>query len=552
MFAENPNVNIGRSTFRRASGTKTSFNVGELVPIYLDEVLPGDTFKLDTSFVLRMPSLISPILDDLYLDTFFFYVPSRLTWVHWRNLMGENTESAWIPETEYEVPQVTSPEGGWSVGSLADYFGIPTGVDNLSISALPFRAYALIVNEFFRDQNLQDPVNVLLDDSNIIGNNGDNYITDLVKGGKPFIAAKLHDFFTSSLPGPQRGPSVEISPIIGGNLNVFGNGYSLPVTDGNVVLGTGYVSENIIRTGRSNFGVSVGSNASFDTGLSINKVVGVPTKEQLGNNPEYSGLIADGTGLASSITVNALRMATQIQKMYEADARGGTRYRELILNHFGVHSPDARLQIPEYLGGQRQRIQIQQVIQSSATNDVTPQGNAAAYSLTGGRNYDFTKSFTEHGFVIGLACVRYNHTYGQGIPKLFSKKSRFSYFWPKLCNIGEQPTLNKEIYAQGTSEDEEVFGYQEAWADYRYKPSIATGYMNPAHNLGLQSWSLVDRYNQLPALSSEWIKEDKSNVDRIIAASSEITHQFFGDFMFNNICVRPMPMHSIPGLMDHH
>lgn len=571
-FAINPtSIDMSRSTFTRNSSLKTSFNVGDIVPIYCDEVLPGDTFNVRTSKVVRLQTLITPMMDNLFLDTYFFFVPNRLVWNHWINFMGENTESAWIPSVEYEVPQVVAPFGGWNVGTIADYFGIPTGISNLSVNALPFRAYALIMNDWFRDENLSDPLNISVDDTTSQGSNGSG-LSDVSLGGMPYKAAKFHDYFTSCLPGPQKGPNVTIG--LSGEVPVFGNGSALglvsngqnaSVSTGISTYGLGASVKHIAETKdpfdypligvRDFYGKPYTSTYTDNSTprLKGGSAVGVVPKSML-DESTYSntGLIAD-LGLASSISINQLRMAFQIQKLYEKDARGGTRYIELLKSHFGVTSPDARLQRPEYLGGNRLPININQVVQQSATvSGDTPQGNVAAYSLTTDSHSDFVKSFVEHGFVIGVAVVRYDHTYQQGLQRLWSRKGRFDYYWPVLANIGEQPVLNKELYAQGTNVDDEVFGYQEAWADYRYKPSIVTGEMRSSYQTSLDSWHLADDYSSLPYLSDSWIREDKSNVDRVLAVSSTVSNQLFGDFYFQNKTTRPMPMYSIPGLIDHH
>lgn len=564
-FATNPtNIDISRSRFKRNSSLKTSFNAGDIVPIYVDEVLPGDTFKIRTSKVVRMPTLITPVMDNIYLDTYFFFVPNRLVWSHWQQFMGENTESAWIPTVEYEVPQITAPSGGWNVGTIADYMGVPTGVPNLSVSALPFRAYALIVNDWFRDQNLSDPLNIPVDDTTATGSNADNLSAPAL-GGIPYKAAKFHDYFTSCLPGPQKGPNVTIG--LAGEVPVFGNGLALGLTSGSYNYGlvntsVGY-NNGVVDEGSSQhfafydqgaYGKDIGGlSSTVSENNSSLLALGVPPKSELtAETYANTGLVAD-LGLASSISVNQLRMAFQIQKLYEKDARGGTRYIELLKAHFGVTSPDARLQRPEYLGGNRIPININQVIQQSATAEgTTPQGNTAAYSLTTDTHSDFTKSFVEHGFVIGLAVVRYDHTYQQGLRRFWSRKGRFDYYFPVLANIGEQPVLNKEIYAQGSDTDDEVFGYQEAWADYRYMPNSVTGMMRSTYEQSLDSWHLGDDYTSQPFLSDSWIREDKTNIDRVIAVTSAISHQFFGDFYFENETTRPMPVYSIPGLIDHH
>ncbi len=557
-FALNPTrIDLSRSTFDRSSSVKTSFNAGDIVPFFLEEVLPGDTFNVKSSKVVRMQTLLTPMMDNVYLDTYYFFVPNRLVWKHWKEFNGENTESAWIPETTYEVPQITSPAStGWAVGTIADYFGIPTGVPNLSVSALPFRAYALIMNEWFRDQNLSDPLVVPDDDATVAGVNTGTFVSDVAKGGKPYIAAKYHDYFTSCLPSPQKGPDVTIPVAEAGNYNVVGNGKGLALTDGTTIgtWSTWAQSGNVTQP--------FGPIGSAPTVLASNPgitnqnraVFGVPTREQLGTNLDNSGLVAVASGNAAAATINQLRLAFQIQKLYERDARGGSRYIEILKSHFGVTSPDARLQRPEYLGGNRVPININQVIQQSGTGSgsSTPQGTVVGMSQTTDSHSDFIKSFTEHGFIIGVMVARYDHTYQQGLDRMWSRKDRFDYYWPVFANIGEQAVKNKEIYAQGTKEDDEVFGYQEAWADYRYKPNRVTGEMRSAYAQSLDVWHLADDYAQRPSLSDSWIREDKTNIDRVLAVTSSVSNQFFADIYISNRATRPMPMYSIPGLIDHH
>lgn len=543
-FALNPtNLDIARSTFRRDHSVKLSFNVGDVIPFYVDEVLPGDTFQVKTSMVARLQTLLTPMMDNLYLDTYFYFVPNRIVWQHWRELMGENTQSAWIPTTEYSVPQLTAPSGGWSIGSIADYMGIPTGVANLSVNALPFRAYALIMNEWFRDENLSDPLNIPVDDATLAGSNGTNYITDVVKGGMPFKAAKFHDYFTSALPAPQKGPDVTISVSGGSNYPVRTLAESVP-SPSDVPL-------NIRTFDRMPYNV-VGVNTSDapEPGALWATVSTVP-----GNAVPFvpTNLWAVNDGSVSATTINQLRMAFQIQKLYEKDARGGTRYIEILKSHFGVTSPDARLQRPEYLGGNRIPVNINQVVQNSATQaQGTPLGDTAAFSVTTDVHGDFIKSFVEHGFVIGIMVARYDHTYQQGLERFWSRRDRLDYYFPVFANIGEQPILNKEIYAQGTAQDDEVFGYQEAWADYRYKPSRVAGEMRSKAPTSLDVWHLADEYTTLPKLSDAWIREDKTNVDRVLAVTSAVSNQMFADLYVQCKATRPMPVYSIPGLIDHH
>ena len=482
-------------------------------------------------------------MDNIYLDTYFFFVPNRLTWIHWRELMGENTQSAWLPEIEYSVPQITAPSGGWQVGTIADYMGIPTGIAGLSVNAMPIRAYALICNEWFRDENLTDPLNIPVTDATVVGSNGSNYVTDVAKGGKPFKAAKYHDYFTSCLPAPQKGPDVSI-PV--GTLEalpvVTGDSHSVNSTP----LYFNKRSQTMILGLNRN--TSVDENLRLDT---LNTTSGLTSF--LNVNPVPENLWADASGYASVATINQLRTAFQIQKLYERDARGGTRYIEILKSHFGVTSPDARLQRPEYLGGSRIPININQVVQNSGTpSDGTPQGTVAAYSLTSDSHSDFTKSFVEHGFIIGLMVARYDHTYQQGLERFWSRKDRFDYYWPVFANLGEQAVLNKEIFAQGTDEDDEVFGYQEAWADYRYRPSRVTAEMRSSYAQSLDVWHLADYYSIRPSLSDSWIREDSKTVNRVLAVSDNVSAQLFCDVYIRCLATRPLPLYSIPGLIDHH
>lgn len=565
-FALNPtNIDISRSRFTRNCSVKTSFNVGDIIPFYVDEVLPGDSFDVSTNKVCRMQPLVSAPMDNLYLDTYYFFVPNRLVWEHWKELMGENNVSAWIPTTEYEVPQITAPAStGWTVGTIADYMGIPTGVPNLSVNALPFRAYALIMNDWFRDENLSDPLNIPRDETTVAGVNTGTYVTDVAKGGKPFIAAKYHDYFTSCLPSPQKGPDVEIS-VASFNGDVVTSPTTHDVSD--VPLSYKLFNKAAYTYGdgtlHNPYSVQNGNIGSNGSGDAVLTKASSSTSPADYNNIDFvpNNLVADISG-ASVVTINQLRMAFQIQKLYEKDARGGTRYIESIKSHFGVTSPDARLQRPEYLGGNRVPININQVIQTSNSGaDITPQGNVAGYSLSNDTNNDFFRSFTEHGFIIGLMVARYDHTYQQGLERFWSRKSRFDFYYPVLANIGEQAILNKEIYAQGSGVtnpdtnqpvDNEVFGYQEAWADYRYKPSRVTGEMRSNINKSLDSWHFADDYDSLPRLSDSWIREDKSPIDRVLAVQSSVANQLFADIFIQNTTTRAMPMYSIPGLIDHH
>lgn len=540
-FAENPtNLDIQRSKFKRPFQHKTTFNTGDLIPIYVDEVLPGDTVTMDMSSITRMSTPIFPVMDNAFMDTYFFFVPNRLVWEHWKEFNGENNTTYWEQTTDYEIPQITAPTGGWEKGSIADYMGIPTKVDNISIQSLPFRAYSLIWNDWFRSENLKQPCMINKDDATTEGSNGTNYITDAQKGGMPCKVAKYHDYFTSALPQPQKGEDVLLP--LGISAPVYGNG--TPLIMETQITGD-YVKLESIRAG--------GSTQDWGYGA-IARTSGQPMPTgtiNLTTSKDYAPYTADLRN-ATAATISQLRQAFAVQRLYEKDARSGTRYIETIRAHFGVVSPDARQQRPEYLGGFREQINIDQVIQTSSTTDITPQGNTAAYSMTTQSDHMFTKSFTEHGYLIGLACVRTDHTYQQGIERFWSRKSRFDYYWPTFANLSEQAILNKELYATGTSADDEVFGYQEAWAEYRFKPNRVSGSFRSNYETTLDSWHYADNYESQPILSSRWIDETRANVNRTIAVSEEIEDQFIADFYFDSTWVRPMPVYSIPGLIDHH
>ena len=558
-FALNPtNLDISRSRFDRSSTVKTSFNVGDVVPFYIDEVLPGDTFDVSCAKVVRMQPMVTQPMDDLFLDTYFFFVPNRLVWDHWINFMGENDKTSWTPTVEYSVPQVTAPSRGWDIGTLADYFGIPTGVKGISVSALPFRAYTKIYNDWFRDQNILDPLVLNKGDANITGSN-DFGFSDCERGGKPYRASKYHDYFTSCLPSPQKGESVDITtdnmflPVFPLENIVYSTDVN-PATVTNMFMCQGALSPtevNFDECYRLNLGNENGNNISGTTATPGNIVPGFDV-----NSLTPVNLWAVGHGVAS--TINQLRMAFQLQKMYEKDARGGTRYIELIKTHFGVTSPDARLQRSEYLGGNRVRINVHQIVQQSASvNGSTPQGNPVGLSVTHDNADSFCRSFTEHGFVIGLMVARYPHTYQQGIERFWSRKNRLDYYFPVFANIGEQAVLRKELYVDKTEGyvpeiDDMAFGYQEAWADYRYKPNRVTGEMRSGHSKSLDVWHFADYYDKYPYLGDAWILEDKSNVDRCLAIQSTVSNQLFADIVISNKTSRAMPLYSIPGLLDHH
>lgn len=564
-FSTLPSANISRSIMDRSSGHKTSFNVGELVPLYVDEVLPGDSVKITTSKVLRLQTLLTPIMDNVYLDTYWFFVPNRLCWEHWKEFCGENTASAWAPTTQYQIPSIKSPAEGWKPNTLADYMGLPVNTPMTTgkhlPSALPFRGYALIANEFFRDENLSDPLNIPLGDADQQGSNGDNYITDVVNGGKPFKAAKYHDYFTSCLPSPQKGQPPQIQ--IGGatfpagdfpvyskaDLNdmssLYGSKEHMATGADAMQFFTGYFSNNPSSNFSSSYVVEDDQNNLMTNsyGSSNASQSSIYPANLYAKMPEMN-LTSDGV-----ININELRLAFAAQRFLERNARGGSRYVELLLSHFGVRSPDARLQRPEYLGGNRVPLQIHSV-NNTAQSEKDFLGDLGANSVTADVHFDVNKSFTEHGYLYCLGVVRYDHTYAQGLNKMWFRKSLYDFYWPVFANIGEMPVYTDEIYYDETK-SEDVFGFQEPWAEYRFKPSIVTSEMRPQVPNSLSSWHLADNYSSAPTLSDGWIREDKTNVDRVLAVGSTVSNQVFGDFYFNAIYTRPMPMYSIPGLIDH-
>lgn len=550
-FARNPGIEMSRSRFQRNNHKVDTFNAGELVPIYMDEVLPGDTFSLDMSALVRMSTPIFPVMDNAFMDVWFFFVPNRIVWNHWRELMGENRETYWTQKVDYSVPQVKAPTGGWAELSLADHFGIPTKVNNLSVNALPFRAYGMIWNEFFRNQNTTNPTQVEVDDKNINGKNPDEVTASndwAITGAKPLKVAKLFDYYTGALPEPQKGEPVEIS-LASSWLPVGIGDYHGPLDKVSNAQALTWESPSGEGSASNDFNLAaIKQDSANPNGLKDYKTA------ISGNASGTKNLWAYPTNLWASpvtaaATVNQLRQAFQIQKLLERDARGGTRYREILKNHFGVTSSDARMQIPEYLGGTRVPINVSQVVQTSATNETSPQGNVAAVSVTPMRKSLFTKSFDEHGLIIGVAAVRTEQSYQQGLEKVWSRKDRLDFYFPVLANIGEQAILNKEIYAQGTSQDDEAFGYQEAWAEYRYKPNQVCGRFRSNAQQSLDAWHYAQNYDKLPTLSSEWMEQGDTEMKRTLAVQTE--PDFIADFGFYNRTTRVMPLYSIPGLIDH-
>ena len=516
QFSQVPRADIPRSSFDRSHGYKTTFDSGYLVPIYVDDVLPGDSFNLNMHGFARLATPLHPFMDNVFMDVFFFFVPNRLVWNNFQKFFGEQTDPG--DSTDFVVPTMTSGVGGYASNSLHDYFGLPTLVAGIEHISLFHRAYNLIWNEWFRDQNLQDSVVVDKDDG---PDDPADYV--LLRRGK------RHDYFTSCLPWPQKGPAVELPLGLEAPL-VFEASSDMPPS----------LVYNAVA------GVPIGSAIDIGGGADAH----------LENVSGGTDLALDITGhthadlsTATAATINQLRQAFQIQKIYERDARGGTRYTELIQAHFGVTSPDARLQRPEFLGGGSVPVNVNPIAQTSSTDgEPTPQGNLAAMGTVHINRIGFTKSFTEHGMLIGLANVRADLNYQQGLLRMFSRSTRWDFYWPALAHIGEQAVLNKEIYAQGTSDDEEVFGYQERYAEYRYKPSLVTGTFRSNHPQSLDTWHLAQDFSALPTLSPEFIEENPP-LERVLAVETE--PQFLLDCYFQLRCARPMPVYSVPGLIDH-
>lgn len=536
-FGNVPSKNMRRSKFKRDCTLSTTINAGDIGIMYADEVLPGDTVKLRLNELIRMTTPIYPVLDNAWIDTYFFFVPRRLVWSHWKEFMGENSTDAWTQETQYQIPQLTAPETGWEKGTIAHMLGARMGTSGISIDACYTRAYTLIFNEWFRNQNLTEPAELSTGDATTNGSNGTDYVTDLQKGGKLAKAVKYADYFTRALPEPQKGPDIyiplgDIAPIVNRNTNI-----DPTITTIGPSMKIGYINNNqwIQESGKRSL---IESGGTFTSG---------PTGQTTGDEKSlhFMNAYAD-LSTATSATINQLRQAFAVQRMYELDARGGTRYTEILRMHFGVLSPDGRQQRPEYLGGKRVPINIKDVIQNSSTDTTTPQGNTAGMSKTIDSTDMFTKSFTEHGILMGLFIIRTEHTYQQGIPRILSRKNRMDFYWPALANIGEMYIKNKEIFAQGTSEDEEAFGYQEAWSEYRYGINRITNELNSDYTTPLDSWTYADKYETLPTLSDEWIRETDANVARTLAINNQ--DQFICNFYFDQTWIRPMPIYSVPSL----
>lgn len=560
-FAMNPaGVDIQRSRFTRDHSVKTTWNAGKLVPLEVAEVLPGDTIKIDLASVVRMSTPLHPVLDNCSMTIAAFFVPNRLVWNHWKEFCGENSQGHWTPSIEYQIPHISAPVGGFKKGSVADMMGIPTDVAG-SFNALPLRGYGLIYNEWWRSEVLQDPVYVPLDDTDRVGSNDPDYMISAVLGGELLPVCKFPDYFTTMLPDPQKGNPVQISLLEGFvpvyalptdtvGFNPVNNGVA-PLRLYNTITSVGGVNE-LVSDRLYPIGLSTYDSAAFGGANPAAPMAGsVSSAAPLDGYISPANLFADMNNVNAG-SVNQLRFAFAAQRAFERLARGGSRYTEILKSFYGVTSPDARLQRPEFLGGKTIPINMDTVLQNSASADNSPLGTTGAYSHTCDRSSLLSYSATEHGYLHIVMCCRHDNTYQYGIEKFWQQRDRFDVYYPVFANIGEQPVKRKTIYADGSSDDDLVFGYQEAWAEYRYAPNRVCGAFRSNYAQTLDSWHYADKYSSAPYLSADWIAADKAAIDRTLAVSSAVEDQFIGDFYFKSTWVRPMPMYSIPGLIDHY
>lgn len=539
-FNQIPEMRASRTRFNRDQTILTTFDSGKLIPFYVDEVLPGDTFNVDTSAIIRMTTPKYPVMDDAFIDFYYFYCPNRILWDNFKYFMGEVEATPFMPTKNYKVPEIkingTESEGLPREESILDYMGVPTKVKkSFKINALPIRAYVKIWNEFFRDENVDNAAVIKTDDNDTsykdISETTDKILENAVNGGRCLPVNKFHDYFTSCLPYPQRGPEVTVP--MAGNAPVFGY---------NTIQESAKTSDKIIL----NQPWPANSTTWFENVEKGGKLTGKGTD---GTNSYIADayLKADLSAVTTT-TINDLRKAVAVQQYYEALARGGSRYREQVQALWNVVISDKTVQVPEYLGGGRYHVNINQIVQTSGkqTSNDTPIGETGAMSVTPINESSFTKSFEEHGFVIGVCCVRHNRSYQQGLERFWSRSDRLDYYVPQFANLGEQPVKKKEIMLTGNASDEETFGYQEAWADYRMKPNRVSGLMRSNATGSLDFWHYADNYNEVPTLSQGWMEEGKNEIARTLIVQNE--PQFFGAIRVANKTTRRMPLYSVPGL----
>ena len=541
-FNQVPETHVSRTRFNRDQNILTTFDAGKLIPFYVDEVLPGDTFSVNTAAIIRMTTPKYPVFDDAFIDFYYFFCPNRILWDNFKRFMGEADDAPWMPTKTYTVPKIiidkSTTDAAPYEGSILDYMGVPTKIikngedKKVEINALPIRAYVKIWNEFFRDQNVGNPATYLTNDENVTYRDSEETEEAILEkahnGGRCLPVSKFHDYFSSCLPYPQRGPEVTIALTGNAPIKMFDDeGINGPTNPATVWM--------------SGAAAYLSQNSANET------IVALGSTEQTGGE-SVARYIATDLSSIEAATINQLRQAFAVQHYYEALARGGSRYREQVRALFGVSISDKTVQVPEYLGGGRYHININQIVQTSgqqAEND-TPLGETGAMSVTPMSENSFTKSFEEHGFIIGVMCVRHNRSYQQGLERFWSRTDRLDYYYPQFANIGEQPVKKKEIMLTGTGTDEETFGYQEAWADYRMKPNRVSGKMRSNAEGTLDFWHYADNYKDVPTLSQEWMNEGKAEIARTLIVQNE--PQFFGAIRVMNKTTRCMPLYSVPGL----
>lgn len=548
-YAELDTIETPRSMWQRSKTHKTSFNAGYLIPFYANmDIIPGTTIKNKTNMIIRMSTPLDPVMDNLYCDTYWFKCSKFWYWEHFRAMLGENESGAWAKEVEYTEPKIkTNASRPTTVNDMSTYLGIRPGVANLEYSKIIVSAIIDIWNNWFRDQNLQAPIGIDKTDADL---NVDGTINT---GCGLLPVQKFHDYFTSALPEPQKGNAISTPLGTTAPVKIYGNNMTL-----------GLIGPHTAKNPEGNYGLiqSTNDNLYMDKNA-YNKAVGIALTTSggtglnnagigLSDDPTKSGIVgmADLTQ-ATAATINALRLAFATQRILEKDARFGTRYREILKGHFGVTAADESLLVPEYLGGTRTPINIETVLQNSSTNETSPLGETGAVSVTAIVNEDFTKSFTKDDILIGVLCVRADHTYQQGLPRQYTRTRRLDRYWPALAHIGNQPIYNYEIYAQGTNEDNEVFGYKEAWQEYLYEYNMISGELLSEAPQSLDVWHYGDDYSSLPVLSDKWIREPREFIDRTLAVNSSKHHQFIADIVIEQTVAAPIPLNRVPGMIDH-